>query len=70
MIGLVADHRDLFADEALDVAQVFALGGVAERDGDAVATGATGATDAMDIDLGLVREVVVDEDSKVKYALV
>ena len=52
---------DLLARGALDVAQIAALVGRAEGDGDAVGAGARGAADAVDILLGNVGQVEVDD---------
>src|SRR5205085_1391186 len=41
--------RDLLARRALDVAQIAALVGAAESDGNAIGAGARGAADAVDI---------------------
>src|SRR5690242_2627921 len=59
--GMVRDHRHLHAGDALDVAQQAALLVIAEAQGHAGRTRARGAADAVDIGLGLHRELVVDD---------
>src|SRR5262249_15231288 len=54
-------RRNRHSDQLLDVAQVGALLGIAERDRDAVGAGAGGAADAVHVALGNVRQVVVDD---------
>ena len=49
------------AGEALDLAQRAAIAVVGERDGDARRAGAAGAADAVDVVLGLPRQVEVDD---------
>ncbi len=61
MVGVLDHHRDRLADLALDVAQPGALLGVAQRDRPALSPGARGAADAVDVALGHVRQVVVDD---------
>src|SRR6185503_4016815 len=61
LAGAAVGCRDRHADQPLDVAQISALLVVAERYGDAVAAGARGAADAVDVALGDVRQVVVDD---------
>src|SRR5688500_10675311 len=52
---------DVRSDEFLDVTQVLAFFGVAEGDGLAGGAGPAGAADAVDVGLGDVGEVVVDD---------
>src|SRR5262245_54781062 len=54
-------RRNRHPDQLLDVAQVGALLGVAERDRDAAGAGARGAADAVHVAFGNVRQVVVDD---------
>jgi hypothetical protein len=58
-VVFVDGHRH--PDQGFDVAQVLALGLVAERDGDAASAGAGGAPDAVDVALGDVGQVVVED---------
>src|SRR5690606_4150963 len=53
--------RNAPLDEALDVAQQLPLLAVAEGDGAAAGARATGAADAVDVALGHVRQVEVDD---------
>src|SRR4051812_86365 len=59
--GMGADHRNALVDQLLDIAQEGALLAVAERDGDTVGAGARRTADAMDIALGNVRQVEIDD---------
>src|SRR6185295_12569452 len=54
-------HLQLLAGEALDRAQVGALLVVAEGQRDPAGAGAAGAADAVDVALGLVGDVQVDD---------
>src|SRR5437868_9903933 len=54
-------NGDALARSPLDVAQIAALIRAAESDGDAVGAGARGAPDAVDILLGHVGQVEVDD---------
>src|SRR3546814_2896531 len=56
-----AHHRQALLGQPLDVAQVGAVVGIAERDGDALGAGARGAADAVDVALRLVRQFVVED---------
>src|SRR6185369_5630188 len=60
-VGGQRRNRNPLARRALDVAQIAALVGAAESDGDAVGAGPSGAADAVDILLGNVRQVEVDD---------
>src|ERR1044071_3689145 len=54
--------RQRNADQPLDVAQIaHLLGAGDQRDGDAVSAGTRGATDAVDIGLGHVGQVVIHD---------
>src|SRR5690606_1363756 len=61
VIGVVVDDLDALPDQPLDVAQIGALVGAAERAGAARRAGARGAADAVDVALGFVRQVEVDD---------
>src|SRR4029078_13226810 len=54
-------HRDLLPRRALDVAQIAAFVVAAKSDRDAVGAGTRGATDAVNILLGNVGQVEVDD---------
>ena len=60
MPRVVRHHPDPGLDQGLDVAQVGALLGIAERDRDAAPAGPRGPSDPVDVALGDVRQVVVD----------
>src|SRR5690606_29914912 len=57
---VMRQHVYLHADDALDIAQIGALGRVAEADGDAFAARARRAPDAVDIGFRLVGQLEVD----------
>ena len=58
---IVRHHRDLTLHQTLDVAQIGLLRRIAERDRDAIRTGARGAADAVDIAFRLVGQLEVDD---------
>src|SRR5262249_18655655 len=58
---MVGDDRDALLDQPLDVAQIGALLAGAEGDGNAARPGTRGAADAVDIALGLVRQLEIDD---------
>src|SRR5712691_6777393 len=61
LVGRRRDDGDALVGELLDAAQLAALAAVAERQGDARGAGARGAADAMDVALGVGRQLVVDD---------
>src|SRR5580693_3719190 len=61
LVGRRRDDSDALVGELLDAAQLAALAAVAERQGDARGAGARGAADAMDVALGVGRQLVVDD---------
>src|SRR5882672_8616950 len=61
LVGRRRDDGDALVGELLDAAQLAALAAVAERQRDARGAGARGAADAMDIALGVGRQLVVDD---------
>src|SRR6202048_264414 len=60
LAGRRRDDGDALVGKLPDAAQLAALAAVAERQGDARGAGARGAADAMDVALGVGREIVVD----------
>jgi hypothetical protein len=58
-------HEHLLADHLLDLDEVPLLGRIDERDRHPRRPGAAGASDAVDVVLGNVRHLVVDDDRKV-----
>src|SRR5579872_4608007 len=58
--GVLGDG-DLLPRHLFDVAQEALLGVIAERDGDAIGAGARGAADAMDVALGHVGQLEIDD---------
>ena len=56
---MVGAHRDVFADELLDVLEVVHLVGAAEADSLALLAGPAGAADAVDVGFGLVGQIKV-----------
>ena len=60
-VGRRRHDGDRLTGELLDAAQLAALARVAERHGDARGAGTRGAADAMDVALGVGRQLVVDD---------
>ena len=60
LAGAAVGRRDRHADEPLDIAQIGAFLVIAERNCHTVGASARGATDAVDIALGDVWQIVVD----------
>ena len=63
----VGRNWNLLLDQALDVSNVSALLGGCHRDGVARFASSTGTTDPVDIVLGIVGQVVVDDESDLLY---
>src|SRR5262245_19967903 len=61
LVGRRRQHRDAPVGEPLDALELAALTAVAEGDGDARGAGPRGAADAMDVALGVGRQLVVDD---------
>src|SRR5260370_6083138 len=61
LVGRRRDDGDALVGELLDAAQLATLAAVAERQGDARGAGARGAADAMNVALGVGRQLVVDD---------
>src|SRR6267154_1987464 len=61
LVGRCRDDGDALVGELLDAAQLAAFAAVAERQGDARGAGARGAADAMDVALGVGRQLVIDD---------
>src|SRR5690606_19639454 len=57
----VGVHGDLHPDGFFDVAQIRGFFCFAKGDGGAVASGASGAADAVDVAFGLVRQIEVED---------
>src|SRR5262249_25071796 len=61
LVGRRRQHGDALVGQPLDALELAALAAVAERQRDARGAGARGATDAMDVALGVGRQLVVDD---------
>src|SRR5260370_5602109 len=61
LVGRRRDDGDALVGELLDAAQLATFAAVAERQGDARGAGARGAADAMNVALGVGRQLVVDD---------
>src|SRR6516162_6989156 len=61
LVGRHRDDGDALVGQPLDALELAALAAVAERDGDARGAGARGAADAMDVALGVDRQLEVDD---------
>ena len=61
LVGRRRDDGDALVGQPLDALELAALAAVAERQGDARGAGARGAADAMDVALGVGRQLVVDD---------
>ena len=61
LVGRCRDDGNALVGQALDALELAALAAVAERQRDARGAGARGAADAMDIALGVGRQLVVDD---------
>ena len=61
LVGRRRDHGDALVGQPLDALELAALASVAERQGNARSAGARGAADAMDVALGVGRQLVVDD---------
>ena len=61
LVGRRLDDGDALVGQALDALELAALAAVAERQGDARGAGTRGAADAMDVALGVGRQLVVDD---------
>lgn len=59
---MVVEDRDIGAYQLFDVAQVGAFFGFAEGDGFAVGAGPRGSADPVDVGLGFVRDIVIDDE--------
>src|SRR5206468_11307264 len=66
-VGRQGHDRDALSRRALDVAQVTALLVAAERDRNAVGAGTRGAADAVDILLGYIGQVEVDDMADARH---
>ena len=60
MVGLLLEHLNVFAEQLLNPNEVAGFRFIAERIGQAFPTGPSRATNAMDVDLGLVGQVEVE----------
>src|SRR5215212_10385942 len=61
LVGRCLDDGDALVGQPLDALELAALAAVAERQGDARGAGTRGAADAMDVALGVGRQLVVDD---------
>src|SRR5215468_1701767 len=61
LVGRSHQHGDALVGQPLDALQLAAFAAVAERDGNARGAGARGAADAVDVALGVDRQLVVDD---------
>src|SRR5688500_2526394 len=61
LVGRRRDDGDALVGQPLDALELAALAAVAERQGDARGAGARGTADAMDVALGVGRQLVVDD---------
>src|SRR5712664_3866237 len=61
LVGRRRDDGDALVGQALDALELAAFAAVAERQRDARGAGARGAADAMDVALGVGRQLVVDD---------
>jgi hypothetical protein len=61
LVGRGLQHGEALVGQPLDALELAALAAVAERQSDARSAGARGAADAMDVALGLGRQLVVDD---------
>src|SRR5215216_2496648 len=61
LVGRRLDDGDALVGQPLDALELAALAAVAERQGDARGAGTRGAADAMDVALGVGRQLVVDD---------
>src|SRR3954468_5455509 len=61
LVGRRRDDGNALVGQPLDALELAALAAVAERQGDARGAGARSAADAMDVALGVSRQLVVDD---------
>src|SRR5437660_10753037 len=61
LVGRRRDDGDALVGQPLDALELAALARIAERQRDARSAGARGAADAMDVALGVGRQLVVDD---------